>query len=411
MKLSAACASLVALLAVPLVLADAPIINNGVSGVPDKYIVKYKDDANATKKKQHEDEITDKAKKSSKAGIVQKLDIQGLSGYVVELPASELKDILTSDLVEYVEKDTIVNITLVASDLEKRALVTQTRAQWGLGRISHKAVRHGSSDYIYDSSAGSGATIYVIDTGIRITHSEVVGRASWGANFVNNVNTDENGHGTHVAGIAAGTTFGVAKKAKVVAVKVLDINGSGFTSNVIAGINWVVSHCSIPSKCVINLSLGGGLSPALNAAVTGAYNKGITPVVAAGNNGQNVAGFSPASAPRAITVAAIDGVETGGIPTLTERRAWFSNFGALVDIFAPGVDILSSWKDSNFATRWLSGTSMAAPHIAGLAAYYIGLGVVGAPAITNKIISTATLNQVTDLQGSPNRIGYNNNGL
>ncbi|KAK3386156.1 peptidase S8/S53 domain-containing protein [Podospora didyma] len=420
MKFTTTIASLAALIAIPLALADVPITNEGISAeivVADKYIVKYKAGVDATKKKQHEDAITFSARNSTKAGVTLKLDIDGFSGYVAELTPAEVKSLTTSSLIEYIEKDTIVHHAAVAaepsSDIQKRVLTTQASApSWGLGRISHRLKSF--SDYIYDTSAGQNVRVYVVDTGIQVTHVEFkdfffqASRAVWGANFITgSPNTDEYGHGTHVAGTIAGKTYGVAKKSTVVAVKVLDKFGQGTTSSVLAGITWSVRDAivrGVPRKSVINMSLGTPvLSPSLNAAVKGATDAGLTVVVAAGNNNVDAKNTSPASELSAITVAAIDG---------TDYRAWFSNFGfTSVDIFGPGVSILSSYIGaSNTATRYLSGTSMAAPHVAGLAAYFIAKeGLLGSVAVTNRILSAATVNAVGDAK-SPNRLAYNFNG-
>jgi len=290
--------------------------------------------------------------------------------------------------------------------VQKRTYTTQAIAQWGLGRISHKGANTGWPDYYYDTTAGVGVRVYVLDTGIRISHAEFGGRAVWGKNFiVGSPNTDEKGHGTHVAGTIAGKTYGVAKRATVVAVKVLDKNGSGTFAGVIEGINWIVKDAKargIARKAVINASLGGGYTAAVNAAVKAATDAGITCVVSAGNSGDDSKWYSPASTPSAITVAAIDG---------TDARAWFSNYGTLVDIFAPGVDIQSAWHLSNTAVRWLSGTSMASPHVAGLAAYFISKeGLLGSTAVTNRIIAASVKNEVIDPVGSYNRIAYNAGG-
>ncbi|KAK1830165.1 peptidase S8/S53 domain-containing protein [Podospora conica] len=228
----------------------------------------------------------------------------------------------------------------------------QLNAPWGLGRISHRTLSH--SDYYWDSTAGQRVRVYIVDSGIQTSHTEFEGRAIWGANFVaNSPDVDENGHGTHVAGTVGGKTFGVARKATLVAVKVLKADGSGSYSNIIKGIEWVVSNATAQGavkRSVINMSLGGALSTALNSAVKQATDAGITFVVAAGNSNVDAIGVSPASAPSAITVGATDG---------TDQRAWFSNFGPSVDLFAPGVAILSSVVgSSNTGTAYYTGTSM-----------------------------------------------------
>jgi subtilisin family serine protease len=311
--------------------------------------------------------------------------------------------------VAYIEKDSVVNITAVAAEpenLEKRAPVNQLHAPWGLARISHRLGGNtGSfaSNYYYDNSAGVGVRVYVIDTGIRTSHLDFGGRAVWGANFITgSPNTDEYGHGTHVAGTIAGRTYGVAKRATVVAVKVLDKNGAGTMSGAILGLNWAVNNArarGISKKAVVNMSLGGSYTAALNSAVKAATTAGLTVVVSAGNTNSDASFYSPASAPTAITVGAVEG---------TNSRAWFSNYGSYVDIFAPGVSTLSAYHTSNTATRYLAGTSMAAPHVAGLAAYFIAKeNLSGSSAVTARILSSATSGVVRDPQGSWNRLAYN----
>jgi oryzin len=238
------------------------------------------------------------------------------------------------------------------STLKKRAPLMQLNAPWGLGRISHRTPSY--SDYYWDSTSGQNVRVYVVDSGIQTSHAEFEGRAVWGANLVaGSADVDENGHGTHVAGTVGGKTFGVARKATLVAVKVLKADGSGSYSDIIAGIEWAVSNATalgIVNKSVINMSVGGLVSPALNNAVKQATDAGITFVVAAGNSNRDAIAYSPASAPSAITVGASDG---------TDQRAWFSNWGLSVDLFAPGVAVLSSViGSSNTGTAYYTGTSM-----------------------------------------------------
>ncbi|KAK1760394.1 peptidase S8/S53 domain-containing protein [Echria macrotheca] len=413
--------ALAALVAAPLVLADAPITNQDISAdliIKDSYIVKYKDGADPARRKKHEDAVDKKAKAGRKKGVTQRIDIAGgLQGYVVEIGESDLKDVTSSDLVEYLEQDTIVSLNPPSQPnplpLPKRALITQPNApSWGLGRISHRA--RGNADYTYQPpTSRPSVRVYIIDTGIQTTHTEFrtttgLARAVWGANFIpSSPNTDENGHGTHTAGTVAGRSVGIARNATVVAVKVLDRLGSGSLSGVISGINWAVSDASargILGRAVINMSLGGSASPTLNATVEAAYTKGMSVVVAAGNSGADVAGFSPASAPDAITVAATD---------RTDAKPGWSNFGKGVDLFAPGVDIVSAWigaGDNLYATA--SGTSMASPHVAGLAAYFIDKeGLASPAAVANRIRGAATVGVVVGPAGSPNRLAYNDDGL
>lgn len=230
------------------------------------------------------------------------------------------------------------------------------------------------------------------------------GRAVWGTNVADRNNGDSQGHGTHVAGTIAGASHGVAKKAKIVAVKVLGDDGSGSTSKVISGIEWTIAHARSsgggPGKSVVNMSLGGGYSNAINRAVQAATAQGLTFVVAAGNDGKDARNYSPASSPDAITVGATDP---------GDGRASYSNYGSVVDVFAPGSKIVSTWFTSNTAVHTLSGTSMASPHVAGLAAYLIAAeGLFGPGQITARIKSLAQRGSVMNPgPGSPNSFVWN----
>ncbi|WP_371795052.1 S8 family peptidase [Streptomyces sp. NBC_01718] len=267
---------------------------------------------------------------------------------------------------------------------------------WGLDRIDQTETA-GDHAYTYPDSAGDGVTAYVIDTGVRVTHKEFEGRASSGFDAVDNDDSadDGNGHGTHVAGTIAGATFGVAKKAKIVAVRVLDDSGSGTTEQVVAGIDWVTAHHEGPS--VANMSLGGGADPALDAAVQKAIASGVTFVVAAGNESADAGEGSPARVPEAITVAS---------STVDDEQSSFSNYGPVVDIYAPGSDITSSWNDSDDATNTISGTSMATPHVVGAAAVYLA----GHPDATPAEVATALTDGATPdaisnaTEGTPNKL-------
>ncbi|KAK5662680.1 hypothetical protein OQA88_8596 [Cercophora sp. LCS_1] len=419
MRLTATFTSLAALLVLPFVLADVVISNADVSAdivVPDQYIVKYKDNADSGKKKKHEEDVDKKAKERKKKGLRAKYDIPGLSGYTAEIAEADLKTILSSELVESVEKDTFVNHTRMIPHVQtgKRAMTAQTPAPWGLDRISHRSAPNATTpnswSYWHNTPAGKNVRIYIVDTGIMISHSDFGGRAVWGANFVNDgINNDGNGHGTHVAATAMGTRYGVAKAATAVAVKVLSSSGSGSVSGVISGIQWSVKDARAqpggPKKAVLNMSLGGGFSPALNNAVAVACNEGMTVVVAAGNSGADVglSLASPASEKTAITVAATD---------IADKRPYWSNWGKLVDLFAPGVGVESAWIPTNKATATLSGTSMASPHVAGLAAYLIALeNLSGYQQVTARILALATPNKVGDPGVfTPNLLGYNGSG-
>lgn len=256
----------------------------------------------------------------------------------------------------------------------------EKNAPWGLARISHRdSLTLGTfSKYLYSSNGGEGVNVYVIDTGTHVEHMDFEGRAHWGKTIpADDVDIDGNGHGTHCSGTIAGKKYGVAKKANVYAVKVLNSNGSGTMSDVVKGVEWAVNHHNdqvLAAKSgkgkkgfkgsAANMSLGGGLSTALNLAVNAAVEAGIHFAVAAGNDNADSCKYSPAGAEKAVTV---------GASTLADERAYFSNYGKCNDIFAPGLNILSTWIGSKYATNTISGTSMASPHIAGLLAYFLSL--------------------------------------
>ncbi|MFF3018765.1 S8 family serine peptidase [Streptomyces sp. NPDC057939] len=250
---------------------------------------------------------------------------------------------------------------------------------WGLDRIDQTA-KEGDKKYDYPDKAGEGVTAYVIDTGIRVTHEDFGGRATHGFDAIDNDDSadDGNGHGTHVAGTVAGTAHGVAKKAKLVAVRVLDDNGSGTTEQVVAGIDWVTKNHSGPS--VANMSLGGGADEALDEAVRRAVAAGVTFSVAAGNESSDAGQGSPSRVTEALTVAS---------STIDDAQSDFSNFGSVVDLYAPGSDITSAWNDSDTGTKTISGTSMAAPHVAGAAALYLSGHPSSTPAQTAAALTAA----------------------
>ncbi|MEU4067212.1 S8 family serine peptidase [Streptomyces wedmorensis] len=264
----------------------------------------------------------------------------------------------------------------------KRFTIKETQEKppsWGLDRID-QAETAGDEKYTYPDGGGEGVTAYVIDTGVRISHQDFGGRAAHGFDAVDNDQTadDGNGHGTHVAGTIAGTSHGVAKKAKIVAVRVLDDNGSGTTEQVVAGIDWVTKNHSGPS--VANMSLGGGADEALDAAVQRAIASGVTFAVAAGNESSDAGQGSPSRVPEALTVAS---------STKDDEQSDFSNFGAVVDLYAPGSDITSAWNDSDTGVKTISGTSMAAPHVAGAAALYLAANPAATPADTAAALTGA----------------------
>ncbi|NEC71272.1 MULTISPECIES: S8 family peptidase [Streptomyces] len=319
-------------------------------------------------------------------GTVKKTFRSALNGYTATLSATEARRLATDPAVASVEQDQRVRL----------ADTTQANAPWGLDRIDQTSLPL-SGTYTYPDSAGSGVTAYVIDTGVRITHQQISGRASYGYDAVDGDTTasDGNGHGTHVATTIAGTTYGAAKKAKIVAVRVLDNNGSGTTAGVIAGIDWVTANHSGPS--VANLSLGGGASTTLDTAVRNSIASGVTYAVAAGNSGANASSYSPARVTEAITV---------GATTSTDAKASYSNYGSVLDLFAPGSSITAGWHTGDTATNTISGTSMATPHVAGAAAVYLANHTSATPAqVATALVNGATAGKVTSPgTGSPNRL-------
>ncbi|MFE4537286.1 S8 family peptidase [Streptomyces scopuliridis] len=323
---------------------------------------------------------------SEYGGTVKRTYTAALNGYAAELSPAQARRLAADPAVDK-----------VFQDREVHTLATQTNPpSWGLDRIDQAALPLNNS-YTYPDTAGEGTTVYVIDTGVRITHQDIAGRASYGYDAVDNDNTaqDGNGHGTHVAANAAGTAYGVAKKAKIVAVRVLNNAGSGTTAQVVAGIDWVTNNHSGPS--VANVSLGGGANAAIDTAVQNSINSGVTYAIAAGNSGANAQNYSPARVADAITV---------GATTSTDARASYSNFGARVDLFAPGSAITSAWNTSDTATSSISGTSMATPHVAGAAAIYLAGHPTATPAqVATALVNGATNGVVTNPgTGSPNKL-------
>jgi subtilisin family serine protease len=274
-----------------------------------------------------------------------------------------------------------------------------TTLSWGLDRIDQRSL---PLDSRYTrAQSGAGVTVYVIDTGVRSTHSELVGRVATGFSTISDGNgsQDCHGHGTHVAGTVAGTNYGVAPAALVVPVRVLNCSGSASTSDIIAGIDWIITHHQAGVPAVANMSLGGSRSAALDLAVARGVADGVSFVVAAGNSNLNACQVSPAGEPLAITV---------GSTTSTDERSSFSNFGACLDVFAPGSNITSAGHTNDSATRTFSGTSMAAPHVAGVAALALGQNPALTPAdVAAAIATSSTRNVVTNPGvGSLNRLVY-----
>jgi hypothetical protein len=312
---------------------------------------------------------------------------RAINGFSARLTTAQLQAVRADAAVSYVVPDSVVHTD-----------ATQTPAVWGLDRTDQRSLPLNNS-YTY-TSTGAGVTAYVIDTGIRLSHHEFGGRAVAGYTAIGDGNgtNDCNGHGTHVAGTIGGATYGIAKGARLVAVRVLDCSGSGLISGVIAGIDWVTANHAASS--VANMSLGSGANQALDDAVTRSIGSGVTYAVAAGNEQSNACQKSPARAPAAITV--------GATTRSDSRDTDYSNYGPCLDLFAPGTEITSSWNSSDTATNTIRGTSMATPHVTGVAALYLQQHPGTAPALVrDALVNQATPNVVTNAgSGSPNRLLY-----
>lgn len=419
----------------------APLLSSTSSAeheIPNNYIVVFKKDVDSNKATDHHNWVTSmhrstvsELRKRSQvplasssgwfddieamAGLKHTYDIGGImKGYSGAFDATVLSHIRKHPDVAYVEKDFIVHA------LEKP--VTQHSAPWGLSRISHQEhLRFGTADkYIHQENGGEGVDVYVIDTGTNINHVDFEGRAHWGKTIpAGDADEDGNGHGTHCSGTIGGKKYGVAKKANIYAVKVLRSNGSGTMSDVVKGVEFA-AHAHLKKVdsgdkkfkgSAANMSLGGGKSPSLDLAVNAAVDAGIHFAVAAGNDNADSCNYSPAAAERAVTV---------GASTVGDQRAYFSNHGKCTDIFAPGMNIVSTWIGSNYATNTISGTSMASPHVAGLLAYFLsfqpksdsGFYTKLEPAALKKnIIAIGSQDCLSDIPGkTPNVLIYNGGG-
>ncbi|KAJ9295056.1 hypothetical protein DTO271G3_6226 [Paecilomyces variotii] len=435
----------------PLLAAASPVIvdsiHNGAAPVlssanaqevPDSYIVVFKKHVTAEAAAAHHSWVQDihsdvenqrmELRKRSQfpfqdemfEGLKHTYNIAGqLMGYSGHFDDSVIEQVRRHPDVEYIERDAEVH-TMEDSAVEKNA-------PWGLARISHRDSLTFSTfnKYLYANDGGEGVDVYVIDTGTNTDHVDFEGRASWGKTIpTGDDDVDGNGHGTHCSGTIAGKKYGVAKKANVYAVKVLRSNGSGTMSDVVKGVEWAATAHSKKVEAAkkgkakgfkgsaANMSLGGGKSVTLDLAVNAAVDAGIHFAVAAGNDNADSCNYSPAAAEKAVTV---------GASTLADERAYFSNYGKCNDIFAPGLNILSTWIGSKYAVNTISGTSMASPHIAGLLAYFLSLqpskdsafavADITPEKLKKALISVATVGALSDVPSdTANVLAWNGGG-
>lgn len=363
--------------------------------VADQYIVLFKKNISESVRQSHID--------AQNATILYTYDFPGFAGYAAEMHSNSLESILASPLVKSVEQNGVMRIS--DEPVAPMACLAQEGATWGLVRSAEEDLVI-TGEYKYKEGIGANVVGYVIDTGIYLDHSEFGGRAVWGYNAVDSSNTDGNGHGTHVAGTMGGTIYGLAKTSILKAVKVLSASGSGSTAGVIAGVNYVANDAiamfkkakNAVAKAVANMSLGGGRSTSLDNAVNAAVDNEVIFAVAAGNDYSDACNYSPAAAALAITVGASDN---------TDSMSYFSNWGSCVDVFAPGSGITSAWIGTRTSINTISGTSMASPHVAGIAMKLMTEHPdFDADKLKDQLIDIASTGKLSGIRGSPNKLAY-----
>ncbi|KAL1599533.1 hypothetical protein SLS60_007336 [Paraconiothyrium brasiliense] len=386
--------------------------------VPGKYLVQLHSDTDAASVAAHHDTVHRLARRDTTPEPIERIfSIGSLNAYLGTFDEQAASDILSLDEVLSVVPDEYVYLEKTDfPPLAQRDLVTQSPSIWSLGDLSHKAGN--ATEYVYDASAGEGMTAYVFDTGIRLSHVEFEGRARFGVNGITNstdasgASKDDDGHGTHCAATVVGKTFGVAKKASVVDVKVFD-GSTGSISSIITGIQWAVNDVvsrSAQSTSVFSMSLGAETtSTILDDAVQAAYDAGILSIVAAGNENAPIAPNSPARLPASFTVGMTQ-PDRNRVNIIAD--IYGSNFGPEMDVFAPGRDIVSASNLNDTGNSTKTGTSMSTPLVAGLVCYLRALesGLGSPDQVTGRILELAIKDVVGDPKGSPNLLVYNGSG-